>query len=276
MRQPRLRAVLALALVSIAVASCGPSRRAVESAENALFRDTALDLAIEAPTRTPANILRDRYRNPRETLGFFEVDPTDTVVEIWPGGGWYTEILAPYLSARGTYYAAGNERQLRDVKAMLARDALTYGEIKFAGFPAATGETRVPDGTADVVLTFRNVHNWIMPEPPVGEEAFRQMFAMLKKGGILGVAEHRLPEEADAAREKKSGYVRVSTVRALAERAGFRFVGSSEINANPLDTKDHPNGVWSLPPSLRGGDVDRAKYLAIGESDRMTLKFVKP
>jgi predicted methyltransferase len=159
---------------------------------------------------------------------------------------------------------------------MAARDPLTYGEIKFAGFPAGPGEARVPDGTADVVLTFRNVHNWIMPDPPFGEEAFRQMFAMLKKGGTLGVVEHRLPEEADSARERKSGYVRVSTVRALAERAGFRLVASSEINANPLDTKDHPNGVWSLPPALRGGAVDRDRFLAIGESDRMTLKFVKP
>ena len=276
MRQPRLRAVLALAVVSIAVSSCGPSRKAVQSAEDALFRETALDLAIAASTRTPTNVARDRYRHPRETLAFFEVDPTDTVVEIWPGGGWYTEILAPYLSARGTYYAAGNERQLRDAKAMSARDPVTYGEIRFAAFPAAAGETRVPDGTADVVLTFRNVHNWIMPDQPFGEEAFRQMYAMLKKGGTLGVVEHRLPEEADAAREKKSGYVRVSTVRALAERAGFRLVASSEINANPLDTKDHPNGVWSLPPALRGGEVDRARFLAIGESDRMTLRFVKP
>ena len=276
MRQPRLRAVLALVLVSIAVSSCGPSRKAVQSAEDALFRETALDLAIAAPTRTPANVARDRYRHPRETLAFFEVDPTETVVEIWPGGGWYTEILAPYLSTRGTYYAAGNERQLRDAKAMAARDPVTYGEIRFAAFPAAAGETRVPDGTADVVLTFRNVHNWIMPDQPFGEEAFRQMYAMLRKGGTLGVVEHRLPEEADAAREKRSGYVRVSTVRALAERAGFRLVASSEINANPLDTKDHPNGVWSLPPALRGGEADRARFLAIGESDRMTLKFVKP
>jgi predicted methyltransferase len=276
MRQPRIRTALALAVILILSSSCGPSRKAVQSAEDSLFRETSLDIAIDAPTRTPANRLRDRYRHPRETLAFFEVDPTDTVVEIWPGGGWYTEILAPYLAARGTYYAAGNERQLRDAKAMVAKDPLTYGELKFAAFPAAAGEARVPDGTADVVLTFRNVHNWIMPDPPFGEEAFRQMFAMLKKGGTLGVVEHRLPEEADAARERKSGYVRVSTVRALAERAGFRLVASSEINANPLDTKDHPNGVWSLPPALRGGAVDRDRFLAIGESDRMTLKFVKP
>jgi len=134
----------------------------------------------------------------------------------------------------------------------------------------------VPDGTADVVLTFRNVHNWIMPEKPFADEAFRQMFAMLKPGGTLGVVEHRLPEDADPAREKSSGYIKVSTVRRLAEAAGFRLVAASEINANPADTKDHPGGVWSLPPSLRGKEVGRERFLAIGESDRMTLKFVKP
>jgi predicted methyltransferase len=281
MRQSPFRRVLAgvsvVALAgALALAGCGPTRGAVRAAEDALFAETAIDAAIAAPTRTPANVLRDRYRHPAETLAFFGVGPTDTVVEIWPGGGWYTEILAPLLADRGVYYAVGNERQLRDAKAMAARDPLTYGHTRFAAFPAAAGDPRVPDGTADVVLTFRNVHNWIMPDVPFGEEAFRQMFAMLKKGGTLGVAEHRLPEEADAAREKRSGYVRVSTVRRLAEAAGFRYVGSSEINANPLDTKDHPNGVWSLPPALRGGAVDRDKYLAIGESDRMTLKFVKP
>jgi predicted methyltransferase len=272
MRQPLFAALLVGALL----AACGPSREAVRSAEDALFAETALDLAIAAPTRTPANVLRDRYRHPAETLTFFAVEPSDTVVEIWPGGGWYTEILAPYLGGRGTYYAAGNERQLASVKAMIAKDAVTYGEIRLAAFPAAAGETRVPDGTADAVLTFRNVHNWIIPEPPFGEEAFRQMYAMLRPGGTLGVVEHRLPEEADAARERKSGYVRVSTVRRLAEGAGFRFAGSSEVNANPRDTRDHVNGVWSLPPTLRGGEVDRERYLAIGESDRMTLKFVKP
>src|SRR5687767_6125376 len=135
MRQTPFRRVLAVAplpvlAVALALSGCGPTRGAVRSAENALFTETAIDAAIAAPTRTPANVLRDRYRHPAETLAFFGVDPTDTVVEIWPGGGWYTEILAPYLSARGTYYAAGNERQLRDARAMSARDPVTYGEIK--------------------------------------------------------------------------------------------------------------------------------------------------
>jgi predicted methyltransferase len=278
MRQPPFRLALALSGLAgaLALSGCGPSRGAVLAAEDALFATTALDAAVAAPTRTPANVARDRYRHPAETLTFFGVGPTDTLVEIWPGGGWYTEILAPLLADRGIYYAVGDEPHLREARAMAARDPALYGSIRFAAFPAAAGQPRVPEGSADVVLTFRNVHNWIMPDPPFGEEAFRQMYAMLKKGGTLGVVEHRLPEEADAARERKSGYVRVSTVRRLAEQAGFRLVGSSEINANPLDTRDHANGVWSLPPSLRGGDVDRDKYLAIGESDRMTLKFVKP
>jgi predicted methyltransferase len=266
----------ALAFGLLAAAACAPSPRAVAAAEADLHADTAIAAAVGAPTRTESNRARDVWRHPRETLGFFGVEPDDTVVEIWPGGGWYTEILAPLLREQGGYWAVGSERQLASVRAMIAKDPATYGRIRLAAFPAAAGEERVPDGTADVVLTFRNVHNWIMPAEPFGEEAFRQMFAMLKPGGTLGVAEHRLPESADPAREKTSGYIKVSTVRRLAEAAGFRFVAASEINANPADTKDHPNGVWSLPPSLRGKQVDRDRFLAIGESDRMTLKFVKP
>jgi predicted methyltransferase len=274
MRQPLITPLLLGAL--LALVGCGPSRQAVQSAEDALYAETALDLAVAAPTRSPANVARDRYRHPVQTLGFFGVDPGDTVVEIWPGGGWYSEILAPYLAERGVYFGAGTEAQLRTLRAMAAKDPATYGKARFAAFPAGPGEARVPDGSADVVLTFRNVHNWLGANPPTAEQAFAQMFAMLKKGGTLGVVDHRLPEESDGAREKGSGYVKTSTVRALAERAGFRFVAASEINANPLDNADHPNGVWSLPPALRGGAVDRDQYLAIGESDRMTLKFVKP
>lgn len=268
----RFLAAAALGLL----AACAPSPRAVAAAEAELHADTAIAAAVGAPTRTESNRARDVWRHPRETLGFFGVEPGDTVVEIWPGGGWYSEILAPLLRENGHYWAAGSERQLATVRSMMAKDPATYGRIRLAGFPAAAGEARVPDGTADVVLTFRNVHNWIMPAEPFGEEAFRQMFAMLKPGGTLGVAEHRLPESADPAREKSSGYIKVSTVRRLAEGAGFRLAATSEINANPADTKDHPNGVWSLPPSLRGKEVGRERFLAIGESDRMTLRFVKP
>ena len=269
----------ALALALLAAAACAPSPRVVAAAEAELHADTAIAAAVGAATRTESNRARDRYRHPRETLGFFGVEPDDTVVEIWPGGGWYTEILAPLVRERGVYYAAANGNGLNGARALMAKDPALYGNMRLASFPAGrpgADQPAVPAGSADVVLTFRNVHNWIMPAEPFGDEAFRQMFAMLKPGGTLGVAEHRLPESADPAREKSSGYIKVSTVRRLAEAAGFRFVAASEINANPADTKDHPNGVWSLPPSLRGGDKDRERFLAIGESDRMTLKFVKP
>lgn len=234
-----------------------------------------LRAAVAAPTRTPANVLRDRYRHPAETLAFFGVRPQHMVVEIAPSGGWYTEILAPYLRARGRYYAAGSERGLAGVRALKAANPALYGAIGEVRFPAAGGPVQ-PAGTADVVLTFRNVHNWMLGNPPVAEAAFRQAFAMLKPGGVLGVVEHRLPEGADAGREARSGYVKTSTVRRLAEAAGFRFAGASEVNANPRDTADHPEGVWTLPPTYRLGDRDRARYAAIGESDRMTLRFVKP
>ncbi len=245
----------------------------------------ALRAVIAASTRMPANVARDRYRHPMETLSFFGVEPDDTVVEIWPGGGWYTEILAPYLRAGGgTYYAAAmNDAMFGGIRRLQTANAELYGQTRLATFPFFDGSTgaRVPDGTADVVLTFRNVHNWQMGyqregRQPYTEEAFRQMFAMLRPGGTLGIVDHRLPESADAERERTSGYIKVSTVRRMAEAAGFQFVGASEVNANPRDTADYPDGVWTLPPALRRGDVDRARYLEIGESDRMTLRFVRP
>jgi len=241
----------------------------------------ALHAAVAASTRTPANVQRDRYRNPFDTLAFFGVQPNQTVVEIWPGGGWYTEILAPYvLQGGGTYYAA-SLGEPRALNRMMTENPALYGNVRLADFPAfAADDSRVPDGSADVVLTFRNVHNWRMgyqrDRQDYSVEAFRQMFAMLKPGGVLGVVDHRLPESADAERERSSGYIKTSTVRRLAEEAGFDFVRSSEINANPRDTADWPNGVWTLPPSLRLGDQDRERYLAIGESDRMTLMFRRP
>ena len=158
-------------------------------------------------------------------------------------------------------------------------NAEAYGGIRLAAFPAFdAAETRVPDGSADVVLTFRNVHNWRMGYQRDGqaydEEAFRQIYAMLRPGGTLGIVDHRLPESADAERERSSGYIKTSTIRRLAEAAGFEYVGASEVNANPRDTADWPDGVWTLPPSLAHGDEER--YRAIGESDRMTLLFRKP
>lgn len=235
-----------------------------------------LAAAVAAKTRTPANVLRDRYRHPAQTLGFFGVKPTDTVVELIPGGGWYTEILAPYLAARGSYYAAGSSRGLASVQALQAKDAATYGKVRFASFPAAPGGAGIPDGSADVVLTFRNVHNLRFSGVDKTKAAFAEMYRMLKPGGTLGIVEHRLPEARDAAAEEKSGYMKTSSVVGFATGAGFRLAGKSEVNANKRDTADHPGGVWSLPPTYALKDVDRVKYAAIGESDRMTLKFTKP
>jgi predicted methyltransferase len=272
MRQPLFQAVVAAALLS--AGGCATLSEADLATQGSY---AALSAAVANPQRTPANTARDQYRHPLETLSFFGVEPNHTVVEIWPGGGWYTEILAPYLATSGTYYAAVPAgRAAERFQTFIASNPSAYGKVRIATFPMSEGGTPVPAGTADVVLTFRNVHNWMMGDKPFAEDAFRQAYALLKPGGVLGVVDHRLPETADTARERSSGYLKVSTVRRLAEGAGFRFAGASEVNANPKDTADWPEGVWTLPPTLRLKDKDREKYLAIGESDRMTLKFVKP
>ncbi len=239
----------------------------------------ALSAAVANPARSAANRARDQYRHPAATLAFFGVRPKQTVVEIFPGGGWYSEIIAPYvLNGGGSYYvAAPNERGLAGFKKLVDANQPLYGRARQVTFPLReAAQTGVPNGSADVVLTFRNVHNWAMGDQPYADLAFKQMYAMLKPGGVLGIEEHRLPESADSAREKSSGYLKVSTVRRLAEQAGFRYAGSSEINANPKDKANYEKGVWTLPPTFTLGDQDRAKYVAIGESDRMTLRFVKP
>ena len=250
-------------------------------ASSAVARDPApsraLLAAVAAPSPPPANVARDRYRHPAETLAFFGVRPTDTVVEIWPGGGWFTEILSPYLRAHGVLYAAAPaDKGLMGVRALAAQHPEVYAGLRYASFPAVAGQPRVPDGAADVVLTFRNVHNWRFGATDLSRAAFDQMFAMLKPGGILGVEEHRLPEDQVGVEEAQSGYMKRSSVIAYASSAGFRFAGESQVNANPRDTHDYPRGVWTLPPSYAEGENGRARYAAIGESDRMTLKFIKP
>jgi predicted methyltransferase len=273
---PRL--LFGVLVAAVALPSCAPVPPPPAQASTA-----ALQAAVAAPTRTPANVARDRYRHPVETLAFFGVRPSDTVVELWPGGGWYTEILAPYLaSGGGRLILATLDGQLGDVAKLRDAHPAVYANVSAATFPVFDASAaRVPAGSADVVLTFRNVHNWRMgyrrdDKRDYSAQAFGEIYAMLKPGGVLGVVDHRLPESASEERERTSGYIKTSTVRRLAEAAGFRLVASSEINANPLDTADWPDGVWTLPPALRLKDKDREKYLAIGESDRMTLKFVKP
>ena len=277
-----IRRTAAALLLAAAVAAPVPAQQPAPPAAGQM-QNQALAAAIAAPTRTEANRLRDQYRHPYETLSFFGVEPNDTVVEIWPGGGWYTEILAPYLaSGGGRLILATLDGQLGGVAKLKDKHPAVYGTLATATFPAFDSTAvRVPDGTADVVLTFRNVHNWRMgyrrdDKADYSAEAFRQIYAMLKPGGVLGIVDHRLPENASDERELNSGYIKVSTVKRLAQQAGFQLAGESEVNANPKDSADWPDGVWTLPPSLALKDKDREKYVAIGESDRMTLKFVKP
>ncbi len=240
------------------------------------------DLApiLAGPQRSEANRARDQYRHPAETLAFLGITPTMTVVEISPSAGWYTEVLAPYLRDRGRYVAAGGNpatpngaKAVAAFKAKLDADPATYAKVTVTAFGKGAYDI-APPASADAVLTFRNIHNFYTGG--FAPDAFRAFYAALKPGGILGIEEHRLPEGRDDAAQSTSGYMKVSTVVKLATDAGFRLAGTSEINANPKDGADYPDGVWTLPPTYRLGDKDRAKYAAIGESDRMTLKFVKP
>ncbi|ARR56211.1 methyltransferase [Rhizorhabdus wittichii DC-6] len=267
MRYP-LYAALAIALIA-------PAAIAPAASASAAKADPAVAKAIADTRRSEANRARDQYRHPAETLAFFDVHPGQTVVEFYPGGGWYTEILAPVLKGNGSYVALAPERGVASTTAMLERNKDWFGPVTIAAFSPTTPSTIAP-GSADRALTFRNVHNLIMAGDAVAAKAFADFYAALKPGGILGVADHRLPEDQDSALEKKSGYIKRSTIIRLATAAGFKLAGESEVNANPKDTHDHPEGVWTLPPTYKLGDVDKAKYAAIGESDRLTLKFVKP
>ena len=258
-----------IAAVAVAVAATG-----IAIAQSPRI-DPALKAAIASPSRTPANVARDKYRHPAETLTFFGVKPGQSIVEFIPGGGWYTEILVPYTKGKGRYTALVPAAQLqRTTTALTAK----FGNgVTIASVDPATGTSTIPAGSVDTILTFRNVHNLMMGNnAAAAPNVFKAFYAALKPGGTLGIVDHRLPESADTAREKTSGYLKVSTVRRLAEQAGFKLVAASEINANPQDTADYPDGVWTLPPNLAKKDVDREKYLAIGESDRMTLRFRKP
>ena len=260
-----------LAGMACAVSMCG----AVQA--------SALDKAIDGEHRTPKYVARDQYRHPKETLEFFQVKPEMTVVEIWPGGGWYSEILAPMLKDKGTFYAAHfptateveyytKYRGLYEQK--LSEDKATYGAVKLTEFAPGGDSEVAPAGSADAVLTFRNVHNWMGRDNE--QAAFATFYKALKPGGVLGVVEHRAKPGTSLEDMKKSGYVTQDYVIELAKKAGFELEESSEVNANAKDTADHPKGVWTLPPSLRLGEEDKDKYLAIGESDRMTLRFRKP
>jgi len=245
--------------------------------------DPALVAAVNAPHRTEASKARDQYRHPVETLTFFGLKPDMTVVEVYPGNGWYTEILAPYLKQQGKYYAAGwNPEAAQEFirkgvaayQAKLDASPELYSAVEVTVLAPPDKTAIAPPGSADLVLTFRNIHNWMAAG--TAEPVFKAMYAALKPGGYLGVVEHRAAADVPQDPKAKSGYVREDYAIRLAEEAGFKLVGRSEINANPKDTKDYPKGVWTLPPTYAAGDQDKAKYAAIGESDRFTLLFQKP
>ncbi|MEM7467110.1 MAG: methyltransferase [Pseudomonadota bacterium] len=244
-----------------------------------------LTKAATGDHRSPENIARNDWRHPVETLQFFGIKSDMRVAEIWPGSrGWYTEVLAPYLKdngllvalnydgSTGVNYFAKGDKAFRD---KLAANPEVYGKVALGSLmpPKTYPSLEDENEDLDMIVTFRNIHNWMQRD--IAEQMFQQMHALLKPGGVLGLVAHRGTGEMTEKEHAKTGYLAESVIISLAERSGFELVDSSEINANPKDTKDHPEGVWTLPPSYRLGDVDRDKYQAIGESDRMTLKFVK-
>ena len=264
-----LAPLLALALL----ASCTPAQ---------MQGDSSLPHSLlAAPHRLPTNVARDAFRHPLGTLSFFAIREDSVVVEILPGSaGYYMEILAPFLKDQGLYIAAGRDstaapQYLADHQKLLARlkaEPHLYGKVQVTQFNAGLHDI-APPGSADFVLTFRNLHNWV--ERNEAEGALRAIHKALKPGGVLGVVDHRGRTDQSQEAQMKSGYLRQDTTVALIEKAGFKLAGASEVNANPRDSKDHPAGVWTLPPTYRLKDQDRAKYQAIGESDRFTLRFVK-
>ena len=287
-----LRTALLATALTVSLGACATSSGALNEATEAVggvvdgaVAEARLAAAVSGAWRNPDNVARDGYRRPRETLQFFGVMPDDTVIEITPGGGWYAEILASYLREDGQYVAAvvdpmalpegrGRDYQANSkagLETLFAGSATQYDRARIVAFDPANPAFGAA-GSADAVLTFRNVHNW--RSNGQAEGMFQGFFDVLKPGGVLGVVEHRAA--ADVPADDKSGYVGQAQVVAMAQAAGFVLDASSEVNANPRDTKDHPNGVWTLPPGNRHEDTDRAKYQAIGESDRMTLRFRKP
>jgi predicted methyltransferase len=271
MQSPRFRALFVLTLLAC-VGSVTSSA--------ATPTDPALVSAVGSPARSPTAAARDSARHPVEELTFFGLAPTMTVVELWPGGGYWTDILGPYLSPGGRYYialpASGDAEEGAGVKRFRARIAAEkdrLGTLHETTLGAGHFDI-APPGSADLVLTFRNLHNWM--DGGYADKALAASFKALKPGGILGIEEHRGRNDQPQDPKAKNGYVRQDFTIALAKKAGFEFVASSEVNANPRDTKDWVDGVWTLPPTLSQGEKDRARYVAIGEADNYVLKFRKP
>ena len=276
----------AQATASSSMAQDQPTDTLVPPTSASDFTGQQLDSALAGDWRSPNNRARDVYRHPKATLQFFGIRPDETVIEITPGGGWYSEILAPLLHDDGHYIAAvekpasGDEASKDDdaLHRKFASDLMHYGKTKVVEFDPKAPVFGAP-GSADLVLTFRNVHNWASTNKDGADTTsamFKAFYAVLRPGGVLGVVDHRADDSAMLDAVKKSGYLPTKYVVKMATDAGFTLEDSSEINANPKDTKNYPKGVWTLPPTFALGDTDKAKYQAIGESDRMTLRFVKP
>ncbi len=249
-----------------------------------VFSAEEIRATLSASHRSNKNQARDRYRHPAETLVFFGLKENMTVVEVAPGRGWYTDVIAPLLLKGGKLFAAGNALDVpgqrkyryprqRAYNKKIADNPQVYGAVEISYLTPPQYTKIAPPGTADLVVTFRNVHNWLKRDP---RPYFQAMYDALRPGGFLGVVEHRAKPGRSLEDMIKSGYMTEAKVIELAEKVGFKLFEKSEVNANSKDTADHPRGVWTLPPSLRLKEKDRAKYLAIGESDRMTLKFQKP
>ena len=261
--------------------TAAPASQPEAANETPAVEANPLEDALAHELRTEEERARDIYRHPKETLEFFGVEPDDHVLELWAGGGWYTHILTPYIANTGklyvTSYPEDSERELYRNLAAKLKGYLGQvdGGDKVTVYPLNPPAIEIPlENQLDVVLTFRNVHNWV--KGGYDKAVYEAAFKALKPGGTLGVVEHRGKDGMTREESAKSGYMDQATVIADIEAVGFKFVEASEVNANPKDTADHPEGVWTLPPRLRLGDTDREKYTAIGESDRMTLKFVKP
>lgn len=269
----------ALTLAILVLASVMPPTVLANDSEKATFNSTTtLQTILSSSHRSVANRDRDKYRHPAQTLEFFGLRPNMTVVELWPGGGWYTEILAPFLASKGllivTNLTPSTSKPALAFQEKLAANPEVFGKVKVAQINPPNELTLAPDNSVDIVVTFRNIHNWV--KAGYDEQVYAAAYKALKSGGILGVEEHRALEGTSLEESIKTGYMSEDGVIAAVEKAGFKLVGKSEINANPKDTKDYPGGVWTLPPTLSQGQKDRQRFLTIGESDRMTLKFIKP
>ena len=247
--------------------------------------EDVLAQVIASAFRAPANVARDSYRHPLDTLKFFGLQANYTVVELSPGNGWYTEILAPYLRAQGQLIIGADDpasakpevlQRLKRFKNKLEESPALYDKVIVRTFSLPSQLDYAAPGSVDLVLTFRNVHNWMEWGDAGVRAVFDSAFRSLKQGGKLGIVEHRLPSDSIQSKDTSTGYVHQDYVIRIAQESGFRLDAISEINANPRDTADHIGGVWALPPVFVNKDADRAHYQAIGESDRMTLRFVKP